>query len=451
MTDTAVQATGSAVLHERRLLPHDDEAERSVLGALLIDQDAMEMVRDALDPEDFYARRHQQIFAAATELFERGEPIDVVTVRSALNRRSLLDSSGGDDYLADLSLAVPTAASVRYYADIVVEHSLRRRLIGTGGDVAALGFDQTQSAGEALDQAQQQIYAIDQERMTEAVHIAPILMSTWTRLESLLDRKRYITGVATNFAELDSVTHGLQPGELIILAARPSVGKTAFALNLARNAAVLAREPVLFFSLEMSKESLVTRLLCSEAGVDSHMLRTGQADVDSYQRIATAIDKLQGAQLWFDDTAALPLAALRARARRIKAQNNISLIVVDYLQLMQGKRQESRVQEVSDISAGLKAIAKELQVPVVALSQLSRDSEKREKNRPQLSDLRDSGSIEQDADVVLFLYRPGMRDDSIDKAQTTLIVAKNRNGPVKDIELVFKAEQTRFYDPHRGD
>ncbi len=436
---------------ERRVLPHDTEAERSVLGALLIDSGAMELVADALSPASFYAERHRRIYAAAVELFEKGEPIDVVTLRAVLSRNGSLELIGGDEYLADLSLVVPTAASVSFYADIVLEHAIRRRLIEAGGEIASLGFDQLLEAADALDKAQQKVYAIDQDKMTEAVHIAPILNSTWSRLETLLSKKSFITGVPTNFSELDGVTHGLQPGELIILAARPSVGKTAFALNLARNAAVLGHAQVLFFSLEMSQDSLVQRLICSEAGVDSHLLKTGQADTSAYQRIAHAMERLNQCDMWFDDTPSLPLSALRARARRMKTQHDIKLIVIDYLQLMQGGRQESRVQEVSDISAGLKAVAKELQVPVLALSQLSRESEKREKSRPQLSDLRDSGSIEQDADVVLFLYRPGMRDENIDRSQTSLIVAKNRNGPVRDIELVFKAEQTRFYDPHRGE
>jgi replicative DNA helicase len=277
-----------------------------------------------------------------------------------------------------------------------------------------------------------------------------VLKDTWTQLETLLGKRQFVTGVPTNFSELDQVTQGLQPSELIILAARPSVGKTAFALNVARNASVLARQPTCIFSLEMSKESLVQRLLCSEAKVDSFLLKTGQADAAVFSRIAQAMDRLTQADLYIDDTPALSINALRSRARRMKAQYGIKLIVVDYLQLMRGGRQESRVQEVSDISSGLKSIAKELQTPVLALSQLSRESERRTDRKPQLSDLRDSGSIEQDADIVLFLYRKGMHDQEVDRSVTELIVAKNRNGPVREIDLVFVAEQTAFREPFRG-
>ena len=279
-------------------------------------------------------------------------------------------------------------------------------------------------------------------------NIAPVVREWWDTLEHRIENKQLVTGVPTNFSKLDALTQGLQPGELIILAARPSVGKTSLALNIARNAAVLAGRPVVVFSLEMSRQSLVQRLICSEAHVDAYMLRTGQADSMAFQQIAKAMDTLTHADLWIDDSPALAINSLRARARRMKAQYKIELIVIDYLQLMQGGRRDSRVQEVSDISSGLKAIAKELDVPVLALSQLSRESERRENKRPQLSDLRDSGSIEQDADVVLFLYREGMHNREIDRAKTELIVAKNRNGPIDDLPLVFIAEQTAFREPY---
>jgi replicative DNA helicase len=288
----------------------------------------------------------------------------------------------------------------------------------------------------------------EQRRDTEATHIAPLVKETWALLEERIKDKRVLHGVPTNFAKLDMLTQGLQKGELIILAARPSVGKTSFALNIARNVAVLAHRPVVVFSLEMSKQSLVQRLICSEARVDSYLLRTGQADAHAFQRIAQAMDSLTQAELWIDDTPSLSINTLRARARRMKAQHGIELLVVDYLQMMEGGRQESRVQEVSDISAGLKSIAKELDIPVLALSQLSRESERRENKRPQLSDLRDSGSIEQDADVVLFLYREGMHKADVDRGKTDLFVAKNRNGPIDDLQLVFLPEQTAFREPY---
>ena len=433
-----------------RVPPHDLEAERAVLGSILIDRDAVNAVRDLLEPGDFYAEKHSQIYGAAVALADRGEPIDVLTLHAQLERTpGGVGRAGGDDYIAEVSLAVPSAASVQYYAKIVLDNALRRRLIAAGGDVTALGFDASRTADDAIDAAEQRIYGIGESRRgTEAVHIAPLVRETWDILEQRLERKQLINGVRTNYASLDSKTQGLQPGELVILAARPSVGKTSFALNIARNAAVLAKTPVAVFSLEMSKQSLVQRLICSEAMVDAFLLRTGQANQHDFQRIAKAMDVLAQADLWIDDTPALSISSLRARARRMKSQMGIGLIIIDYLQLMQGGRTESRVQEVSDISSGLKSVAKELDVPVLALSQLSRESERRESKRPVLSDLRDSGSIEQDADVVLFLYREGMHKPDVDRSVTELIVAKNRNGPVGDINLVFVPEQTSFREPY---
>lgn len=434
-----------------RTPPHDTEAEQAVLGSLLIDADAMAAVRDWLEPLDFFAERHGVLFRAACLLYDRGEPIDELTLKAELERAGGVGRAGGMDYIATLTVTVPTAASVRHYADIVRGQALRRRLIEVGTGVVALGHDDSLTPDQAIDRAEQRIFGIaDSQRSDDAVHIAPVLKETWSILEERLRQKELVHGVRTNIQRLDAVTQGLQPGELIILAARPSVGKTSFALNIARNASVLARQPVVVFSLEMSKQSLVQRLICSEAGVDSHVLQTGMADASAFQRIARAMDTLNQADLWIDDTPALSISALRARARRMRSQHGIALVVIDYLQLMRGGRQESRVQEVSDISSGLKSIAKELHVPVLALSQLSRESERRENRRPQLSDLRDSGSIEQDADVVLFIYRPGMHKEDVDKSVTELVVAKNRNGPTTDIELVFNAAQTTFREPYHG-
>jgi len=432
-----------------RLPPHDIEAEQAVLGCLLIDPAAINIVRDGLEPEDFYAEKHAHLYRAAITLADTGEPIDTLTLRNQLDRGPGVGRAGGLDYIAELSLVVPSAASVKHYADIVVSHALRRRLIRAGSEVSRVGFDTGVTVQDAIDRAEQEVFLIGEARRNpEATHIAPIVRETWTILEERLQQRKLVHGVPTNFSKLDALTQGLQPGELVVLAARPAVGKTSFALNIARNAAVMARRPVIIFSLEMSKQALVQRLICSEAGVDSYLLRTGQADALAFQRIAKAMDTLTQADLWIDDTPALSINQLRSRARRMKAQSGIALVVIDYLQLMHGGRQESRVQEVSDISSGLKAIAKELQVPVLALSQLSRESERRENKRPQLSDLRDSGSIEQDADVVLFLYREGMHKPEVDRSKTELIVAKNRNGPVDDLQLVFLASQTAFREPY---
>ena len=433
-----------------RILPHDQDSEQAVLGCLLIDPGAINQVRDILAPPDFYSDRHGNIFRAALALSDRGEPVDVLTLKAQLERDSTLGRSGGIEYLAELSQKIPTAVSVRHYAQIVVDHSLRRRLIAAGGELSQLGFEPRTNIEDALDAAERRIFAIgDSRRSLEIIHIAQMLKETWDEMELRAQSRKIVHGVPTNYSRLDAVTQGLQPGELIILAARPSVGKTSFALNIARNAAVLAERRVVIFSLEMSKQALVQRLICSEAKVDAYLISTGQADSHAFQRIAGAIDRLTQANIWIDDTPALPISELRARARRMRAQQSIDLVVVDYLQLMRGGRQDSRVQEVSEISSGLKSIAKELRVPVLALSQLSRESERRENRKPQLSDLRDSGSIEQDADVVLFLYRPGMHKEDVDRSVTELLVEKNRNGPTTKIDLHFQANQMAFYEPAR--
>ena len=385
-----------------RVLPHDLDAEQAVLGCLLIDADAILAVRDFLNPGDFYAERHGHIFRAALALSDRGEPVDVLTLKVQLERDGSLARSGGIEYLAELSQKMPTAASVPHYAQMVVDHSMRRRLIAAAGEMAQLGFDAGQRTDDILDSAERRIFSIaDSRRSLEISHIAQMLTETWELMESRAKSRQIVHGVPTNYSRLDAVTQGLQPGELIILAARPSVGKTSFALNIARNAAVLAERRVVIFSLEMSKQALVQRLICSEAKVDAYLISTGQADAHAFERIAGAMDRLSQANIWIDDTPALPISELRARARRMRAQQKVDLVVVDYLQLMRGGRQDSRVQEVSEISSGLKTIAKELNVPVLALSQLSRESERRENRKPQLSDLRDSGCLTGESRVWL--------------------------------------------------
>jgi replicative DNA helicase len=433
-----------------RVLPHDLDAEQAVLGCLLIDGTAIDKVRDILAPGDFYAERNASVFRAARALSDKGDPVDILTLKVQLERDGALARSGGLEYLAELSQKMPTAVAVTNYAQIVVDHALRRRLIAAGGELTQLGFEASARIDDILDAAERGVFSIgDTRRSLEVTHIAQLLTDTWELMESRAQNRQIVHGVPTNYSRLDSITQGLQPGELIILAARPSVGKTSFALNITRNAAVLAKRSVAVFSLEMSKQALVQRLICSEAKVDAYLISTGQADSHAFQRIADAMDRLSQANIWIDDTPALPIAELRARARRMKAQQNIDMVVVDYLQLMRGGRQESRVQEVSDISSGLKSVAKELKVPVLALSQLSRESERRENRKPQLSDLRDSGALEQDADVVLFLYRPGMHKEDVDRSVTELLVEKNRNGPTTKIDLHFQASQMTFYEPTR--
>ena len=385
-----------------RVLPHDLDAEQAVLGCLLIDANAVGDVRDLLGPGDFYAEKHACVWRAAIALSDRGEPVDVLTLKVQMDHDGSLSRSGGLEYLAELSQKMPTAVSVRHYAQILVDASLRRRLISAGGELTQLAFDARASTADILDTAEQRVFGIaDSRRGLEVTHIAQLLTETWELMDKRAQSRQIVHGVPTNYSRLDAVTQGFQPGELIVLAARPSVGKTSLALNITRNAAVLAQRSVAVFSLEMSKQALVQRLICSEAKVDAFLISTGQADSQSYQRIAHAMDRLTQANIWIDDTPALPISELRARARRMKSQHNIDMVVVDYLQLMRGGRQESRVAEVSDISSGLKSIAKELQIPVLALSQLSRESERRENRKPQLSDLRDSGCLTGESRVWL--------------------------------------------------
>jgi replicative DNA helicase len=383
-----------AVAPAGRVLPHDLDAEQAVLGCLLIDATAIDKVRDILAPGDFYAERNAALYRAARTLSDKGDPVDILTLKVQLEKDGALARSGGLEYLADLSQKMPTAVAVAHYAQIVLDHALRRRLIAAGGELTQLGFDASARIDDVLDAAERGVFSIgDSRRSLEVTHIAQLLTETWEMMESRAQSRQIVHGVPTNYSRLDSITQGLQPGELVILAARPSVGKTSFALNITRNAAVLAKRSVAIFSLEMSKQALVQRLICSEAKVDAYLISTGQADSHAFQRIADAMDRLSQANIWIDDTPALPIAELRARARRMRAQQSIDMVVVDYLQLMRGGRQESRVAEVSDISSGLKSIAKELHVPVLALSQLSRESERRENRKPQLSDLRDSGCL----------------------------------------------------------
>jgi replicative DNA helicase len=427
------------------------EAERAALAAFMLAPGALAEVQDILEPGDFYEPRHQAIYRAALSLDAEGKGLDPVTLNRELERQDVRVGDGLE-YLADLTLSTPSATNVRAHAGMVRDCALRRRLAAAAQRAAEVAADPSLTADEAAEIVEQRALEVRQLRgSSDARPVAVTIRETWGHIERVIGAGRFVTGTPTGYSELDRATQGLQPGELVILAARPSVGKTAMALCLARNAAVQADVPVAVFSLEMSREALNLRLLCSEAHVDSFLLKTGQADAAAFTRIARAVETLASAPLWIDDTPALTLAALRSRARRLKGQHGVGLVVIDYLQLMRaGRRHDSAEAEVSEISRGLKAMAKELHVPVLALSQLSRESERRTNRRPQLSDLRSSGAIEQDADVVLFLYREGMHNPEIDQSRTQLIVAKNRNGPVRDIELVFVAEQTAFREPYRG-
>lgn len=438
--------------------PWDNDAEQAVLGAMLLDQDASLRAAELLEDWMFYAERHRRIFRAMLHLAEQRIVIDQLTLRDELVRRGELDSTGGLPYVSELVDAVPTAANLEFHAGIVREKAIQRRLIEAATQIIQETYEGRSRSGELLDRAEAKIFQIAQARRDDGFKgIKEMLWPTMERIEKLQGNAKSVTGVASGFRDLDQLTAGFQPAELIIVAARPSMGKTAFCLNLAAHAALEAETGVAIFSLEMSKEALVQRLLCAEAQVDSSKVRTGRLRDDEYSRLARGAGVLSQARIWIDDTPSLTLLEMRSKARRLKAENDIGLIIVDYLQLMRSpEMQENRVQEISDISRSLKGLARELELPVIALSQLSRASEQRGGERtPILSDLRDSGAIEQDADQVVFIHRPEMYKDLRDKAEkegrnldgvAEINLAKNRNGPTGSFELFFNKAVTRFSD-----
>ncbi|AYO32096.1 MAG: replicative helicase [Thermoanaerobacteraceae bacterium] len=427
--------------------PYSLEAEQSVLGSMLLSKDAIFVAAERLKSEDFYKESHRKIFEVLVELNENREPVDLITVSEALRSKKLLEQIGGITYLTTLTETVPTAANIAYYCSIVEEKALLRRLISTSSQIMSMAYDSREDAEQVLDEAERMIFEIVQKRRVENFyHIKDILLETFERIEELYNSEGGITGVPTGFPDLDEMTSGLQPSDLILIAARPSMGKTSFALNIAANAAIRYKIPVAIFSLEMSKEQLVQRLLCSESNVDSHRLRTGRLEEDDWPRLAKAMGPLSQAPIFIDDTPGITSLELRAKARRLKAEKGLGLIMIDYLQLMSGKgNSENRQQEISDISRSLKALARELSVPVVALSQLSRAPEIRSDHRPILSDLRESGSQEQDSDVVAFLYRDDYYNPDTEKKNIAeVIIAKQRNGPTGVVELVWLSKFTKF-------
>jgi replicative DNA helicase len=432
--------------------PWSEDAEQAVLAAMLIDQDAILRATEHVDDTMFYREGHRRIFRAMVAISERGDVVDPLTLSDELQRRGELDASGGKDYVGFLVDAVPTAANVEYHAKIVREKALLRRLIEASTDIVAEAFDARQTAGELLDHAESRIFEISQQRGREGfTRIKELLWPTMERIEALQRGGKSITGVASGFNDLDELTSGFQPSDLIVVAARPSMGKTAFILNIAQHAAIEHNVPVALFSLEMSKESLVQRMLTGEARVDAQKLRKGMLRDDDFPRLARAAGILAQAPIFIDDSPGITLLEMRSAARRLRADANIGLVVVDYLQLIQSTSDaENRTQEISQISRSLKALAKELAVPVVALSQLSRATEQRTDKRPQLSDLRESGAIEQDADLVMFIYRQEMYEGPTDKDGNSLegraevIVGKQRNGPTGIVNLFFHKAYTRF-------
>ena len=430
-----------------KIPPYNIEAEQSVLGSMLLSKDAIYVAEERLKPDDFYKDSHRQIFEVMINLNEDREPVDLITVSEVLRSNKILEQVGGVIYLTTLTETVPTAANIAHYCKIVEEKAMLRRLINTTSSILSLAYDPQNEVEELLDVAEQKIFEIVQKQKVENFHhIKDVLFSTFERIEELYNSDGAITGVPTGFPDLDEKTSGFQPSDLILIAARPSMGKTAFALNIAQNAAIRHKIPVAIFSLEMSKEQLVQRMLCAESQVDSHRLRTGRLDEQDWPRLAQAMGPLSEAPIFIDDTPGISTLEVRAKARRLKAERGLGLIVIDYLQLMSGRsNSENRQQEISEISRSLKALARELSVPVVALSQLSRAPEMRADHRPILSDLRESGSQEQDSDLVAFLYRDDYyHPDSEKKNIAEIIIAKQRNGPTGTIELAWLGKFTKF-------
>lgn len=434
-----------------RVPPQNTEAEASLLGSILIDSDAIVKIADIVDVEDFYDKRHGQIYKAIRTLYNKRSPIDVLTLSDQLRSTEDLESVGGASYLTELTNFVPTASHVERYAEIVATKALRRRLIKANSEIAEFAYKEDKSLQELIEQAEARLFEVSQRHTThDIVSLERILGESFDRLDELHKDKGAMRGVPTGFKDIDNILAGLQRSDLLVLAARPSMGKTALSLNLAHNIAVKAGIPVLLFSLEMSKEQLVDRLLAAEAGVDAWNLRTGNLSDSDFEKIGHAMGTLSEAQIFIDDTPSITVAEMRTKARRESHQRPLGLIMVDYLQLMSGGTRFSneggnRVQEISEISRGLKGIARELNVPLIALSQLSRSVESRSPQIPQLSDLRESGSIEQDADVVAFMYREEYYNpDTERKNITDIFIKKHRNGPTGALELYFDREKQRF-------
>ncbi len=441
-----------------RTPPHSLDAERSVLGAILLRNEAFNEAAEVIDGDDFYREAHRRIFNKMVALSERNEPIDLVTLREELSKASELDEVGGAAYIAKLVDGVPRSTNVSHYANIVKEKSTRRALIAQANQIVESAYDGDLDTDEVMDDAERRIFAVADKRIRSGfVPLSDLVRDSFATIEKLQAHKGLVTGVPTGFTELDEMTSGLQPGDLVIVAARPSMGKTSFTLNIAQHCGTHHEKPMTvgFFSLEMSKEQLFMRLLTSEARLDAHRLRSGFLSTDDYGKLVHAIGRLEQARIFIDDTASIGVLEMRAKARRLQAEHGLDLLIIDYLQLMSGRgRFDNRQQEIASISRSLKGLAKELRCPLIALSQLSRAPEARSDHRPQLSDLRESGSIEQDADLVMFIFRPSVYEK--DKTPETenvaeIIIAKQRNGPIGTCTLAFLNQYTRFENIAAGD
>ena len=436
-----------------KIPPNDIEAEQAILGCMLTDKDAVISALEILKEEDFYREDNKAIYSAITNLYNRAEPIDIITVKAELSSIGKLESVGGLEYLAELPDKVPTTANVDRYIKIVEEKSILRNLIKTSNELITLGYDDTQEVDTIIDVAEKKIFNLMQNRNQKGyTPIKDVLVETFAQLEQLYNQKQAVTGVPTGFLDLDHRTSGLHKSDLVLIAARPAMGKSAFAINIAANAALRAKTPVIIFSLEMSKEQVVSRILSSEAMVDSNKIRTGKIEEDDWGKLAGSLGSLSEAEIYIDDTPGISITEIRAKCRKLKLEKDIGLVVIDYLQLIQGtgKRNSSREQEISEISRSLKILAKELDVPVIALSQLSRAAEARPDHRPMLSDLRESGAIEQDADIVMFLYRDDYyNQDSEKKNIAEVIIAKHRAGATGTVELLWLSNFTKFANIER--
>ena len=442
------------IMEERieKLPPQSIEAEQAVIGALLIDPNAITRVVESLRPDSFYKQSHKFIYSTIVTLFNNNEPIDIVTVSENLKNIDKLELVGGRAYINDLALSVITSANLEYYSKIVTEKSVLRELIKAGSEIASLGYED-EHVEKAVDQAEQLVFAISQRKnTTNLTHVGEIVLDSYNQIEKRYNNRDELTGIPSGFYDLDSLTAGFQPSDLIIVAARPSMGKTAFCLNIAQEVGIRKKKPVCIFSLEMSKEQLVQRMLCSEAEIDSNRLRTGHMHAEDWSKLAKAMSDMGDCPIFIDDSAGATVTDIRAKCRRLCIeQKELGLVIIDYLQLMEGSgtKKFDRVQEISQISRGLKNLARELRTPVIALSQLSRAVESRQNKKPMLSDLRESGSIEQDADIVMFIYREEYYEpDNVDKkGKAEIIVSKQRNGPIGSVDLLFQGSITKFKNP----
>ena len=438
----------------QKIPPHDEDAEEAVIGSMLTDKDAVVAAIEVLKPEDFYRDDNKTIFEAESSIYAKGEPIDFITVKEELVSMGKFDVVGGNEYLATLTDKVPTTANIEKYVKIVEDKSLLRSLIKTANELIDMGYNQNEEIENIMDGAEKKIFDIMQRKSQKGYSsIKDILVDSFTELQELYNNKQHITGVPSGFIDLDNKTAGFHKSELILIAARPAMGKTAFALNIATNAAIQSKTPVVVFSLEMSKEQCANRILCSQAMVDSQKVAKGDIADEEWEKLAVASGELsESAGIFIDDTAGITVAEIRAKCRKLKLEKNIGLVVIDYLQLIQGSgKSTSREQEIAEISRSLKILAKEIDVPVIALSQLSRAPEARTDHRPMLQDLRESGSIEQDADIVMFIYRDDYYNPQAEQTNIAeIIIAKNRSGPVGTTELLWMPAFTKFVNKYNG-